>query len=118
MTTTALTTTQILLALAFALAGSFKAFRYELARERMSWVASVPRPLVTFIGVAELLGGLGLLLPWLTGIATFLTPLAAAGLVLTMLLAAGFHLRRGELQAVPVNLIFLCMAAFVSYGRW
>lgn len=118
MTTTTLWTLQVLLALAFSLAGSFKAFQYQRARDTLPWVASVPRPLVTLIGLAELLGGIGVLLPWATGVAAFLTPLAAVGLVLTMLLAAGFHLRRGELQAVPINVVLLGMATAVAYGRW
>lgn len=57
----------------------------------------MPRGLTNFIGVAELLGGLGLLLlAALTGILPWLTPLAATGLALIMILAAGFHAMREE----------------------
>ncbi|MDQ5853028.1 MAG: DoxX family protein, partial [Chloroflexota bacterium] len=58
----------------FLLAGVTKAFRYEQARASLPWVKDVPRGLTTFIGVSELLGGLGLLLPALTGVLPWLTP--------------------------------------------
>jgi hypothetical protein len=116
--TTALSTAQITLGTAFVLAGTFKAFRYDQARAKMTWVASVPKGLVTFVGLAELLGGLGMILPWVTGVAPFLAPAAGAGLMLTMVLAAGFHASRRELTAIPVNAVLGALAAFVSYGRW
>src|SRR3954447_18934676 len=111
---------QILLGVAFILAGVNHGFRVERIKTQaaMSWVAAVPRPLMTFIGVCEILGGLGLLLPALTGIGTWLIPVAAFGLALIMALAAVFHIRRGETQAVVSNLVLLALAAFVAYGRW
>jgi uncharacterized membrane protein YphA (DoxX/SURF4 family) len=114
--TTALWTTQISLGAAFTLAGIFKAFGYERAKTTMPWVGTVPEGLVRFIGVSELLGGLGLILPLATGVAPFITPLAAIGLAITMVLAAAFHARRGELYAIPVNVVLFAMAVFVSYG--
>jgi len=68
-------------------------------------------------GTAEILGGLGLILPGLTGIQVRLTPLAGIGLALVMVLAAVFHLQRGEVTNVPGNLLFGALAAFVAYGR-
>jgi uncharacterized membrane protein YphA (DoxX/SURF4 family) len=59
---------QVLLGIMFSGAGLLKAFRYESARASLPWVKDVPRELTTFIGVSELLGGLGLMLPALTGI--------------------------------------------------
>lgn len=106
---------QVLLAAAFIFAGINKAFRYEYAHATLPWVKDVPRGLTTFIGVAELLGGLGLLLPALTGILPWLTPLAAAGLALVMLLAAGFHVTRKEWPAIGINSAFLLLAAFVHF---
>jgi len=114
--TTALWMTQISLGAAFTLAGIFKAIGYERAKTTMPWVGAVPERLVRFIGVSELLGGLGLILPLATGVAPFITPLAALGLAATMLLAAAFHARRGELRAIPVNVVLFAMAAFVSHG--
>ena len=109
---------QVLLATAFIFAGVTKAFRYEYAHATLPWVKDVPRGLTTFIGVAELLGGLGLLLPALTGILPWLTPLAAAGLALIMLLAIGFHATRREWSAIGFNAVLLLLAVFVAYGRF
>jgi uncharacterized membrane protein YphA (DoxX/SURF4 family) len=109
---------QVVLAAMFIFAGLNKAFRYEHAFASLPWVKDVPRGLTTFIGVCELLGGLGLLLPALTGILPWLTPLAAAGLALIMLLAAGFHATRREWPAIGFNSVLLVLAAFVAYGRF
>lgn len=109
---------QVLLAAAFIFAGVRKAFQYERARATLSWVKDIPRGLVAFIGICELLGGLGLLLPAITGILPWLTPLAAAGLGLIMLLAIGFHALRREPQAIVINAVLLLLAAFVAYGRF
>ena len=108
---------QVLLALAFLMAGTTKAFAYERAKTQMKWVAAVPRGLVTFIGMAELLGAIGLILPALTGILPWLTSLAAAGLVTVMALAIGFHATRREYPTIPANAVLGVLAAFVAYGR-
>ena len=68
--------------------------------------------------MCELLGGLGLLLPALTGILPWLTPLAAAGLALVMLLAMGFHATRRERPVIAFNTVLLLLAVFVAYGRF
>ncbi len=78
----------------------------------------MPRGLLTFIGVSEMLGGLGVVLPALTGILPWLTPLAAAGPALIMLLAAGFHLRRKEVPQALLNAVLLALAASVAVGRF
>lgn len=114
----ALWAVQILLGLAFLMAGFMKATQpYEALSGQMAWVAAVHPMLVKFIGVSELAGGLGLILPSATRIAPWLTVWAAAGLVLVMVLAAGFHIYRGEFAAVPVNLVLGGLAAFVAWGR-
>ncbi|HEX8600595.1 MAG TPA: DoxX family protein [Chloroflexia bacterium] len=112
---------QVLLALGFLIAGANHAFRYDQIKTQpgMSWVAAVPQPLMTFIGICEILGAVGVIVPALTGIWTWLTPLAALGLVLIMALAAGFHIRRGnETTNTIVNVVLPALAAFVAYGRW
>jgi uncharacterized membrane protein YphA (DoxX/SURF4 family) len=109
---------QVLLAGMFLMAGVMKAFLYERAKASLPWVKDVPHGLVTFIGICELLGGLGLLLPAITGILPWLTPLAAAGLATIMILAAGFHMSRREGQAIVFNVVLLALAAFVAYGRF
>jgi uncharacterized membrane protein YphA (DoxX/SURF4 family) len=109
---------QMLLAGMFLMAGVMKVFQYERAKASLSWVKDLPRGLVTFIGISELLGGLGLLLPAISGILPWLTPLAGAGLALVMLLAIGFHASRREGQAIGFNAVLLVLAAFVAYGRF
>jgi len=108
---------QVLLALMFGFAGSMKLFTPidELAKT-MAWVTE-QAGLVRFIGVAELLGALGLLLPAATRIKPGLTPLAAAGLATIMVLAAGFHAMRGEWGAIGTNALLFALAAFVVWGR-
>jgi hypothetical protein len=73
---------------------------------------------VRTIGVLELLAGIGLLLPGVTGVATVLVPLAAVGLVLMMVLAALTHRRRGELQMIGVNGALLLVAVIVAWARF
>ncbi|MEH7014515.1 DoxX family protein [Neobacillus niacini] len=109
---------QILLGLMFLMAGTTKAFSYEKAKASMPWVKDSSKGLVMFIGVAELLGGLGLILPYALGIAPILTPIAAIGLGVIMILAAVFHAKRKENQAIGMNIILLALAIFVAIGRW
>jgi VIT1/CCC1 family predicted Fe2+/Mn2+ transporter len=71
-----------------------------------------------FSGIAENLGGLGLILPGLFKRYTWLTPLAAAGLGLVMVGAAVFHITRGEYANIVQNIILGALAIFVAYGRW
>ena len=110
---------QAILAIAFVLAGSMKTFLPigDLA-DQMIWVADVPELLVRFIGVAEIAGALGLILPSATRILPWLTALAAAGLGVILALAVIFHISRGEFVSIPTSLIILIFAAFVAYGRW
>jgi hypothetical protein len=102
----------------FVFAGFMKATtpRLKLA-EKMPWALDYSDGMVKFIGISQILGGLGVILPWLTGIATWLTPLAAAGLALVMALAAIYHLRKGEYKEIIINLVFMSLALFVVYGR-
>jgi hypothetical protein len=72
---------------------------------------------IKLIGGVEVAGALGLILPWLTGIAPILTPAAAVGLALLQLGAAVFHGRRAEYKQWPVNAVFLALAAFIAAVR-
>ena len=109
---------QGLLALAFLLAGFMKAFRpIETLKKNMAWVGNVPAGLVRLIGIAELLGALGLILPVVTGIVPVLTVAAAVGLVLVMLSAAVFHASRKEYSTIGVNAVLLLLAAFIVVGH-
>ncbi|BBE21376.1 hypothetical protein MN0502_02590 [Arthrobacter sp. MN05-02] len=108
------------LALAFLGAGAMKLTqpKEKLAASGMGWTESFSPGAVKAIGAAEVLGALGLILPALTGIATFLVPLAATGLVLIMVGAIITHLRRKEGQMVVVNVVLGALALFVAIGRF
>ncbi|RMG13056.1 MAG: DoxX family protein [Deltaproteobacteria bacterium] len=114
----ALWVAQVLLAAVFGFAGAMKAFSpiEELAK-MLPWVSDDLTLLVRFIGVAELAGAAGLLLPAATRILPVLTPVAAVGLGLVMVLAMGFHAIRGEWTMLPVNLVLGAFATFVAWGR-
>lgn len=84
----------------------------------MAWMYDLSPTLHAVSGTAEILGGLGLILPGLTGIQTRLVPLAAAGLMVVMVLAAAWHLPRGEMPNIIGNLVWAAVLGFVAYGRW
>ncbi|UUZ81237.1 DoxX family protein [Paenibacillus sp. P26] len=108
---------QGILALGFIYSGWLKAIQYEAAKTSWTWVSDVPKSLVFFIGLAELLGVIGLILPQITKIVPVLTPIAAAGLAAIVLFGAVFHMIRGEYREIIVNIIFLALALFVAIGR-
>ena len=83
----------------------------------MAWMYDLSPTLHLVSGTAEILGGLGLILPAVSGIQVRLGPLAALGLMVVMVLAVAWHLQRGEVQNVPGNLLFASLLAFVAYGR-
>jgi hypothetical protein len=85
--------------------------------KQMAWTGVVPPTLVRFVGVAEFLGAIGLVLPMLTGIAPSLTVAAALGLVLVQVLAIIFHVNRRESASIPMNAVLLILAAVIAYGR-
>lgn len=115
----ALWVVQALLAAAFLMAGAFKATTpaADLAAQGMAWAGRVPPLLVPFIGVSELLGGVGLILPSALRVAPKVTALAAAGLVTIMILASIEHGSNGEFGPVVFNVVLGSMAAFVVWGR-
>jgi uncharacterized membrane protein YphA (DoxX/SURF4 family) len=110
---------QTLLALAFLAAGLTKISqpRQKLA-STMGWVEDFSDPAVRTIGALEVLGALGLLLPALTGMATVLVPIAAVGLAVLMIGAAGTHRRRGELPMIGINAVLLLLAVVVAWARF
>jgi uncharacterized membrane protein YphA (DoxX/SURF4 family) len=109
---------QAMLAAVFGMAGCTKiATPIAQLWATMSWAASVPEALVRFIGTAELLGAIGLVLPAATRIAPRLTPLAATGLLVVMVLASMLHISRGEWDMLPITGALGAIAAFVAWGR-
>jgi uncharacterized membrane protein YphA (DoxX/SURF4 family) len=113
---------QGLIALMFAMAGFMKLSKpkEELKKQgSMAWVSDVSSSNLKLIGALELLAAIGLIVPQVTGIQSWLTPLAALGLVFTMIGALTLHIRRGDgRQALVVNVMLLLIAAFVAYGRY
>jgi uncharacterized membrane protein len=110
---------QGLLGLAFIAAGVLKTVQpKEKLAPKMPWVNDFSPGGVKFVGIAEGLGGLGLILPAATGIAVILTPIAAAALAFTMLLAALYHVRKGEWSTIGSSIVLLILTAFVAWGRF
>lgn len=110
---------QILLALAFLMAGAMKVTQpIQRLATNMGWVNSLPSQAVRLIGTLEILGAIGLILPAVTGIWPWLTPLAAVGLVLTMIGAMLLHIQRKEFSNLGINLVLLALAAFIVIGRF
>ncbi|QHT69984.1 DoxX family protein [Rhodocytophaga rosea] len=109
---------QIILAAMFIFAGFPKATQsiQELAI-RLPMANEFPLALIRFIGITELLGGIGLLLPGILRIKLILTPYAAIGILLIMLMAVGYHISKGEFAAIGINLGLALLAAFVAWGR-
>ena len=84
----------------------------------LPWTGDAPLAFVRFVGVSELLGAVGLLLPALLRIKPQLTPWAAIGLAVILLLSIPFHIQRGEALAVVPNMLHLAAAIFVAWGRF
>ncbi|MDT5069367.1 MAG: hypothetical protein QOK02_5522 [Mycobacterium sp.] len=110
-----------LLAAAYLFVGGMKLLT---PKERLAENPSLAAAAETFsatsiklIGGVEVAGALGLILPWLTGIAPILTPAAALGLALLQVGAAVFHGRRAEYKQWPVNAVFLALAVFIAVAR-
>ena len=113
--TYALWVVQVLLALMFLLAGGIKLI---LPLDRLTGPGALPGWFTRFIGVAEVAGAVGLILPSLLRIQPRLTPLAAVGLVLIMIGAVAVTLAGGMVAPALFSLVVGLLAAFVAYGRW
>ena len=109
---------QGVLALVFLVAGFMRAFLPATTLEGyMAWITSLPAVLLRFIGIAEMLGAIGLIVPALTGIASWLTVAAVGGLAIVMLAAAGFHASRHEYTNIGLNVVLLVLALLILFGR-
>jgi uncharacterized membrane protein YphA (DoxX/SURF4 family) len=115
MMNVALWIVQVLLALLFLFAGAMK---LVLPIAEMTKQTPLPGLFLRFLGVAEVLGALGLILPGLLRIRPGLTPLAAAGLVIIMIGATVLTLASGGVAAALMPLATGLLSAFVAYGRW
>lgn len=110
----------VVLALAFLASGGTKVARSkdQIVASGMGWAEDFAPGVITTIGVLEVLGAIGLVLPALLDVAPVLVPLAATGLVLVMVGAAITHTRRKEYPMVGINLVLLVLAAVVAWGRF
>jgi len=110
---------QVILALAFAYSGICKTFysREKLMAEGQTGVAALSDVAIRLTGIAELLGVIGIILPWWLGILPILTPMTALCFGVIMVLAARVHYQRKEVKNVRNNIILLFICLFVVYGR-
>ncbi|WP_161915578.1 DoxX family protein [Methylosinus sp. C49] len=109
---------QILLSLLYGAAGAMKSIATPeaLATMGVAYATDIPFWLLRFIGYSELAGAVGIVLPALIGVEPGLTPLAAAGFSIIQVLAIGFHIMRGETNALSMNLPLLGLSLFVLWG--
>jgi hypothetical protein len=107
---------QVFLALFFLGAGAPKILGRGM--ERWTGFAEMPRSQVVFIGLAEVLGAMALVLPMATGVWPWLTPLAAVGLAIIVLMATGFHLRADERLNALETVLWAGIAGVIAIGRW
>jgi len=108
-------TIQVLLALLFLFSGSMK---FIMPIAEMTKQTALPGAFLRFIGVAELLGAIGLILPWLLRIKPILTPLAAAGLTIIMIGATVITMQHLGIRPAIFPMATGILAASVAYGRW
>ena len=109
---------QVVLAVLFLLFGVTHLMRRDTMRERVPWMWAVPREALAVIGLLEILAAIGLVLPAMTRIQPWLTPLAALCLAVLMVFAIVFHIRRSEMPNIVLNAILGLLAAFVAWGRY
>ncbi|GAB3702951.1 DoxX family protein [Spirosoma flavus] len=107
------------LAIVFGYSGWMKSTRLapELVSIGQTGVEHLSTPLIRFIGIAELLGTLGLILPWATQILPVLTPVSAICLGIIMIPAGIIHYQRNEIRSVGLNVVVFLLCLFVGYGR-
>jgi len=110
----------IVLAVVFAASGLMKQFvpKDKLVTSGQGWAHDFSPTSIRLIGLAEILGAIGLVLPAAMHIAPILVSLAAVGLALVMAGAAAVHARRKEAPMVAMNAVLLVLAVFVAWGRF
>jgi uncharacterized membrane protein len=109
---------QVVLGVYFVAIGVMHFVVPEGLPEQMAWMYDLPTWLHVASGVAEILGGLGLVLPAATRIRPELTPLAAAGLAIVMLFAALWHVPRGEVPSIAFTLVLAAVLVWLARVRW
>jgi len=116
---TAIWIAQGILGAVFLAAGLMKLTQSRGAlQEKTPWVEDFTDGQVKAIGTVEVLGAIGVVLPAAIGVAPILTPIAACGLALTMVVAATTLIRRGEPSHVGLNVVMFALAVFVAIERF
>ena len=113
----ALWTTQILLALLMLSGTALKFMPIDKLSAMMPWTGQVPEIVVRLLGVIDLLGAAGLILPQWLNIKPRLTFWAAVGVGALMICAIIFHVSRGEAADIGINIVGLVLAVFIGWGR-
>lgn len=110
----------IALAAVFVASGAMKLLApREQQIEKTPYAEDFPHSVIQGIGALEILGALGLVVPALTGIATILVPLAAAGLAITMVFGALVHARRGDpFRAMLPSMLLALGSVVVAWSRF
>ena len=111
---------QGILAAMFAMAGVMKSTQPidKLLKSGVTWADRFPLTNIRIIGASELIGALGLILPWLLHIVPVLTPVAASALAFVQLMAIFHHAKHKETKAIVFNIVLIALALFVAYGRF
>jgi len=116
--TIALWAAQFMLAAAYGLFGSMKATQpLDQLAQMMTWIPSFPTLFVRTLGVVEVLGAIGLILPSLTRIQPRLTVIAALCILVHQALAVALHVSKGEIGVLGLNAVLIALAAFIFWGR-
>jgi hypothetical protein len=111
-------TAQIILAILLIMGAVMKFMPIQQIATMMPWTGQIPSFAVRLLGITDLLGALGLILPAWLRIKPQLTSLAAAGVIVLMSCAIAFHVSRGEASVIGINIFTIIAAAFVAWGRW
>lgn len=97
---------------------SYYSERVLVEKKGQTGVAGLPAGFIRFIGISEILGAVGIILPWMLGIAAVLTPLTAVCFAVIMVFAARIHYRLHEPKNVITNLVALVISIFIAYYRF
>ena len=110
---------QCLLALIFLYSGICKSVysEKELVARGQTGIENLPQLLIRFIGLAEIAGALGIILPWLLNTVSILSPIASFCFAAIMVAAGVIHYKRHEFRNVLINIIIFTIAVFVALGR-
>ena len=109
---------QAIVAFIFGMAGFTKTFQPAKAHAAFDWDKEAPVSFIRFIGIPEILGAIGIIVPYATGILPFLTAWTALGFAVIMVLAIIVHARHRDTRGIIMNVVFFVLSLAVTYGCW